>query len=347
MARLPWDLIVDILRRLPVKDLLRYRCVSKPWCSLIDGPDFIKKHLSHSMETFSNTGIVLRDCDLRWVDLYALDSAVKLSDPMGYIIFGFGYDPINDDYKLVRMVQFFGRDSDSFDSEVKVYSAKSNTWKRISDFPYYLCYKRGYGVLASNALHWVVSQTPESDISKFIVAFDLVTEEYREVPQPDYVDEDFHMNVEVLRGSLCMLCNYVSDDPEAGWGSRSHHVDIWVMTEYGVKESWTKMFTVVPSDAIGSFDHVLPLAYLKTGDEVLLNHNGKKFISYDLETKEAKNVIITGVPDYLEAYICVESLVGLNDSDMEISWKQGCETRKKKNNQRQRKKKRQSSGKKR
>ncbi|GMN36503.1 hypothetical protein TIFTF001_006097 [Ficus carica] len=77
MASLPWDIIVNILCRLSVKDLLRYRSVSKPWRSLIDGPDFIKMHLNNSMETSSNLGIVIRDSYLHWVDLGALDLAVN------------------------------------------------------------------------------------------------------------------------------------------------------------------------------------------------------------------------------------------------------------------------------
>ncbi|XP_010668100.2 F-box/kelch-repeat protein At3g23880 [Beta vulgaris subsp. vulgaris] len=41
---LPDDLLQHILSRLPVRDLLRGRCVSKDWCALIDSPSFIRKH---------------------------------------------------------------------------------------------------------------------------------------------------------------------------------------------------------------------------------------------------------------------------------------------------------------
>ncbi|GMN36501.1 hypothetical protein TIFTF001_006057 [Ficus carica] len=384
MASLPWDITVNILCRLPVKDLLRYRSVSKPWRSLIDGPDFIKMHLNNSMEMSSNLGIVIRDCDLHWVDLGTLDSAVKLRHPIGkqgdgtevlgschgllvllnidddvalwnpstrryrklpvsdiefppgnfpivqFIVYGFGYDPISDDYKLVRMVQFFGDDGeDSFDSEVKIYSAKSNTWKRISDFPHYLRYKRGFGKLANNALHWVVSRKPLSDVSKLVFALDLVTEEYWQVPLPDFRDENLHINVEALGGSLCLLCNYVSDDPDADWGSASDHVDMWIMREYGVKESWTKFCTVVPSYVIGSFSYVFPIAYLKNGNQVLMNKNGEKFIVYDLESEKAKSVskrwlsLIDG-PDFIKMHlnnsIETSSNLGVVISNLMLYW---------------------------
>ncbi|GMN36513.1 hypothetical protein TIFTF001_006095 [Ficus carica] len=83
-TQLPWEIIIDILSRLPVKDLLRYRCVSKPWCSLIDGPDFINLHLKHSLQTNSNLALVIRGCGLHWANLDPLDSAIQLNHPLDY-----------------------------------------------------------------------------------------------------------------------------------------------------------------------------------------------------------------------------------------------------------------------
>ena len=42
------ELIIDILSRLPVKSLLKFRCVSKPWKSLISYIHFVKKQLRQS-----------------------------------------------------------------------------------------------------------------------------------------------------------------------------------------------------------------------------------------------------------------------------------------------------------
>ncbi|KAJ0789150.1 putative F-box domain-containing protein [Helianthus annuus] len=40
----PEELIEDILSRLPVKSILRFKSVSKPWLSLISAPSFHKLH---------------------------------------------------------------------------------------------------------------------------------------------------------------------------------------------------------------------------------------------------------------------------------------------------------------
>ncbi|KAK2654317.1 hypothetical protein Ddye_014173 [Dipteronia dyeriana] len=48
MSDIPPPIIVDILSRLPVKSLCRFRCVSKPWLALINHPRFAKMHLSRT-----------------------------------------------------------------------------------------------------------------------------------------------------------------------------------------------------------------------------------------------------------------------------------------------------------
>ncbi|EXC19892.1 F-box protein [Morus notabilis] len=80
---LPWEIIMDILCRLSVKDLLRCRCVSEPWRSLIDDPDFIKLHLNHSKQANSNLATVTSGhSGFFWVDLDALGAGVN--HPFGY-----------------------------------------------------------------------------------------------------------------------------------------------------------------------------------------------------------------------------------------------------------------------
>ncbi|XP_057447492.1 F-box/kelch-repeat protein At3g23880-like [Lotus japonicus] len=55
---IPFDLVVEILCRLPVKSLLQFRCVCKSWNSLISDPKFAKKHLHCSPANFTRHHLI-------------------------------------------------------------------------------------------------------------------------------------------------------------------------------------------------------------------------------------------------------------------------------------------------
>ncbi|XP_074376018.1 putative F-box protein At1g33530 [Apium graveolens] len=64
------DLISEILVRLPVKQLLRCKSVSKPWLSLISNPNFIKSHLNHTSHGHGANQILF--LDRRGTSMYLL-----------------------------------------------------------------------------------------------------------------------------------------------------------------------------------------------------------------------------------------------------------------------------------
>ncbi|KAH9711019.1 F-box domain-containing protein [Citrus sinensis] len=47
----PEDIMIEILSRLPVKSLIRLRCVCKSWYALIKNPNFISMHLKNDVNT--------------------------------------------------------------------------------------------------------------------------------------------------------------------------------------------------------------------------------------------------------------------------------------------------------
>jgi F-box interacting protein len=351
MADLPSEIVIAVLYRLPVRPLLQFRSVSKPFRSLIDSTDFINLHLKNSIDTGSNLSLILRrDSEICLINLDALSDAVEEAHPLmcysnqililgstnGLIcisnvaedialwnplirrhkvipflpierigssllatrVFGFGYDPENEDYKLVRISQFINLGNEGCVSKVKVYSLRANEWRDSEDMPYVLCYTRKNGTFASGALHWVVNRkfNEEADL---IVAFDLTAEKFREVPLPECAEEGFHIDVGVLGGCVCMIATY-----------QAVRIDVWVMTEYGVKKSWAKLFSVAQAEeVVGSFKHLRPLAYSKTVGEVLLELDNQRLVWYDLRRKRVENVSVGGLPDSFEAETLVGSLV--------------------------------------
>ncbi|PHU24664.1 hypothetical protein BC332_09771 [Capsicum chinense] len=58
-VRLQEEIIMDILSRLPVLSLLRFKCVSKYWMTLISEPYFTLKHLNHAKNNQSSQKILV------------------------------------------------------------------------------------------------------------------------------------------------------------------------------------------------------------------------------------------------------------------------------------------------
>ncbi|CAA2957251.1 F-box CPR30-like [Olea europaea subsp. europaea] len=81
---IPSEIVTDIISRLPVKSLLRFKCVSRLWYSIIDSPDFVKMHLRRSTTTNSNQRLILEGLGLYSVDLDSLDKAHVVKPPFYY-----------------------------------------------------------------------------------------------------------------------------------------------------------------------------------------------------------------------------------------------------------------------
>ncbi|KAF8036272.1 hypothetical protein BT93_C2097 [Corymbia citriodora subsp. variegata] len=83
---LPIHVISDIHVRLPVKTLLRFKCVSKPWRSMISDPSFVDAFLARSLARPAAASIVsisdLSGPDPLPYEFYRLDHQTGLSTPV-------------------------------------------------------------------------------------------------------------------------------------------------------------------------------------------------------------------------------------------------------------------------
>ncbi|XP_059294870.1 F-box/kelch-repeat protein At3g23880-like [Lycium ferocissimum] len=292
----PEEIIVDILSRLPVSSLLRFKCASKFWKTLISGPCFKAKHCNHAknnkkllicqvFSAVSSTSIlysaslssgrlvgdvqelgspsnhircgyhILCCCDGLSLLLSARDhhhflwnpstnESVVLPSPEFPMVhtstYGMGYDSISDDYKILKIAK------SSYDAvPSKIFALKSGSWRIIDNHPHAFHNKvSGRDSLAflRGTFHWI----SEDYLSKyFMVSFNISNEVYGEIPLPEGIGNIPHMGylihgVSVLEGMLCAYCTF--KNKEAGT------FKLWVMKDYGVKESWTELFTIRGTD---------------------------------------------------------------------------------------------------
>ncbi|GLT43393.1 hypothetical protein SLA2020_173440 [Shorea laevis] len=90
MSHVPPELFTEILPFLPVKSLLRFRCLSKSFCAQIDSPDFVRMRLKISKDTNTGRKLILphRCGDDGPIDFYAADfeeglkEVVRLENPL-------------------------------------------------------------------------------------------------------------------------------------------------------------------------------------------------------------------------------------------------------------------------
>lgn len=351
MPNLPFELVEDILRRLPVKSLKRFRAVAKSWCSLIDSQNFIKLHYRQSLDSTSHLNLIIGGLGVYVVDMEAFDKAhvvkppfyyksvdgisnpcngivLVMSDPpvlwnifsreyrvlpgcsteleppfesYGKTAYGFGYDSVNDDYKVVRIAEFRHKMSHIWmASETKIYGLKSNSWRRIEDFPYPLPFLRGnWRVHVNGALHTLV-EDPEDMDAAVIMAFNVRTEKHSPMMMPPGIRiRGIDVSLDVIDGCLSVVC------------TSRYRVTIWVMKEYGVRDSWFKLLTISPP-LIERNDFVKPLAYSMDRNRVLLNCDDKRLVWYDLGKKSVEEIDVEGLPFVFYAEVCVETLVTLN-----------------------------------
>ncbi|KAK8671298.1 hypothetical protein V6N13_037896 [Hibiscus sabdariffa] len=218
-----------------------------------------------------------------------------------YRILGFGYDVIGDDYKVVRMI-------DSGKS-VMVYSLKTDSWKRIKDCPYQIpSGEKQDGAYAYGSLHWVGDERDRYFGGRLIFGLDLEAEEFHQVPEPDVLFRNFgYKNVGMLGGSLCVFREYTNCYDE-------DHIILWVMKEYGVKESWTELVYLSREGwEFTSIYNTRAVACSRSGDQILLDDNGisRQPAWLNLEKQTGQILGIPGAPTCFSAMVYVQSLVSV------------------------------------
>ncbi|KAM7498428.1 hypothetical protein LguiA_022842 [Lonicera macranthoides] len=223
----------------------------------------------------------------------------------GMCLLGFGFDSVTNDYKVVRIV-YESTENYNFKLPpcVEVYTVRTGVWRTIDGAaPNYVVYNNSPApAYVNGAVHWVatLSGDDDSSVSNLIVAFDTATEEFKEFTMPKSAVDKYVIKLSVMVSEgLLALVEY-----EKIW--QSDYCWVWVMKEYGVSESWTRLLTI---DMRGGIRTVVGF---RNNDEVLLSARIIGMASYDHKENEIKYLRIHGTNRSFYADTYVESLVLLN-----------------------------------
>ncbi|XP_071731222.1 F-box/kelch-repeat protein At3g06240-like [Rutidosis leptorrhynchoides] len=191
----------------------------------------------------------------------------------------FGYDSSTDDYKVISIPYNGVPDSDPDTKFARMYSLRNNSWHMLPIFSY----ERdiyGPGVLLNNNLHWFVDSRHSTTTT--IAAFNLASEEFHEIEFPDSVNRAITSKLCALGGKLVVIVRRGEFDYES-----------WVMKEYGVLNSWTKL-CVINNDTDYDYEFFSQVS----NRDILLGNNWKNEIDiYNMDERRCTSVTVEGCPE--------------------------------------------------
>ncbi|WMV51432.1 hypothetical protein MTR67_044817 [Solanum verrucosum] len=201
---LPPELITEIISRLPVKSLLKFRLRECSFSSLFYNPVIELSELNYPIEVEYDEGL----------------------SPVGSI------------NGLICLAHGYHSPKHLFlwNPSIRKYKKLPNSRPK---FRYDACmYGFGYdgsgrSVFVKGKLHWTTHSRDQYVWGGGIVSFSLADENWGKVEEPCYGGKESISELGVFGNDLCGF----SHDLVIG-------VDVWVMKDYGITESWTKICTI-------------------------------------------------------------------------------------------------------
>ncbi|KAM7503276.1 hypothetical protein LguiB_002180 [Lonicera macranthoides] len=284
--------------------------------------------LSDDVRGYTNTIILWNPAIRRKLTLPLPQGVLKNLGSYMFVL-GFGFDCEADDYKILRLSYRKCGDMVIVPPLVEVYTVKTGAWRSISaPAPqfiiagyygrqasvngFYTVYRRqayvngvftvytgiGRGISAptplfnisgyygrqayvNGAAHWVAYPPNYRCTRSLILSFDMCNEIFREIMLPRCLvgESAWYMEVVVIQDSLAVV------EYDKSLNMRS----VWVMKEYGVVESWTKLYNIDTEVGLG-----IMLGVRRNG-EVLLTTRNEELVDYNMQTGESMNLITNGI----------------------------------------------------
>nr|XP_027118269.1 F-box/kelch-repeat protein At3g23880-like [Coffea arabica] len=229
---------------------------------------------------------------------------------------GFGYDELHDDYKFIAFLRVHSPEKIAEDQVVEICSQRTNSWKTKEVFKKYSFRPFQGGYVVDGKLHWsgTFHHEEEDDYPSYkIVSFDLADETYGEIELP----ENYKGKSNALRWSIGVL----GEGRLAFFWLHIPDLDVWIMTDYGATQSWTKMCSIrYPKDLqcrLG-FHLNVHLVFLSERGELLLKVKSLLLL-YNLEDGAYKILKVRsklrGIRGLLKVDVYYESLALLDAHD--------------------------------
>ncbi|CAN1123670.1 F-box protein CPR1 [Linum perenne] len=193
--------------------------------------------------------------------------------------YGFGYDQLSDDYKLVVIRR----------GKVEFHCVRARK-RRTIQFQFGDLILEPMGVLACGALHWV-------GLGHVLYAVDLGSETVRKLPWPPGFDCRYGLHsFGVIFGCLCIICV-----------QNGERVQLLMMKEYGNRDTWNR----ICNTGFGRVIRSISLVGSSSSSRILFLLNGKELLWFHPEEKAVEVISNVAREDgfILNAFYCLDTLV--------------------------------------
>ncbi|KAK3025744.1 hypothetical protein RJ639_040436 [Escallonia herrerae] len=207
---------------------------------------------------------------------------------------GFGFDPHSSKYKVIRIAELY-KDDESGGYEfhsvnVEIYDLSTDSWREIDAVVPYVWYFPCSELLFNGHFHWWA--VDEDHGGESMLSFHVSTEVFQQIRLPSVcaAPDGNERAFLVLSESIALVLFNPSERTS---------FDIWLMTEYGVAESWTKLFTIGPLVQVER-----PVLFWK--HELLMEKANGQLVSYYLISQRLKEFQVYGAQQSLRAIAYAE-----------------------------------------
>ncbi|GMP28051.1 hypothetical protein CsSME_00003758 [Camellia sinensis var. sinensis] len=230
-------------------------------------------------------------------------------------ILGFGFDMKAGNFKVVKAVRFW---DEGWVNCVEVFNLNSDSWRVLSDVVKLKGIQISPNMIVSKntnnnnngVFHWCLYRSIENGIiDEVVVSFDmgeevlnvtLLPKDYPRVMAPTF--GKFICNLTLVKGSLAIICSFCEE--------RHSRLEVWVMKNYEVDESWSLELSVGPDRGLHTslgFWNDNELLILRNPGLLFLERDGSAFL-HNPVTKQARDHCISGEPNFIykESLVSVE-----------------------------------------
>ncbi|KAK2426917.1 F-box protein [Trifolium repens] len=227
---------------------------------------------------------------------------LRLLEPVG---FGFGFQPKTNEYKVIQMWKRMN---------LEINTLGTPSWRNVKVDPQVSNSRLKYPTYLNGVIHWI--RFEGRNRSRSILCLCLESERLQSFPSPPHVFRNHHRisrNERIRMGESRGLL-YICDT------SSFHDVTMWVMNEYGVGESWTKVYNIDTSiSSLGRpnkhYGLCWPLKHFEDGASMLLYHSCNCLIYYEPEKYGCKVFRIHGTDsESFQIFPHTPSLISLKDA---------------------------------